>query len=250
MDRSHVPTGNAPTNSLAASATTITSGQTVTLTPSSSGASYSYIDKVGFVRGAVKVSPTTTTTYTLYSNNAYGTTASRPVTITVSGSTGDGTPKLVFASIPTQTVGKTLTVSATSNSPAAITFSSLTPNLASVSGKAVTFTKPGTAQLAAHQAASGSFKDAYVLTSFAVAGESPDLTLTVAQQTYPGTVVLRAATASYGAITYQVVSGPAKLSGSDLTLTGTGEVTVTANEAAVGKFASGTATASFKVVAK
>jgi hypothetical protein len=48
------------------------------------GASYSYIENAGFVRGPVTVRPAVTTTYTLHSSNAYGSTASKPVTVVVS----------------------------------------------------------------------------------------------------------------------------------------------------------------------
>jgi PKD repeat protein len=83
MDAANVPKGRAPQNSLSASATQIRPGESVTLVPLAIGASYSYIDNAGFVRGPVAVRPTTTTTYTLHSSNAFGSTASKPVTVVV-----------------------------------------------------------------------------------------------------------------------------------------------------------------------
>jgi len=78
------PAGAAPTiTSFTASATTVAAGTSVVLTAVTSNASYSYVDNAGFVRnGLVAVKPTSTTTYTLTSRNAYG-TVSKSVTVTV-----------------------------------------------------------------------------------------------------------------------------------------------------------------------
>jgi PKD repeat protein len=84
MDAANLPKGRAPENSLSASAARIRPGESVTLIPLAIGASYSYIDNAGFVRGPVTVRPAVTTTYTLHSSNAYGSTASKPVTVVVS----------------------------------------------------------------------------------------------------------------------------------------------------------------------
>jgi hypothetical protein len=254
MDTNDMPSGTAPSNTLSASAYTITTGESVTLTPISSGESYQYIDNAGFVRGPITVSPTTTTTYTLYSNNAYGSTASTPVTITVNApvitkpvANGYQAPVLQFAPIGTQIVGTPLTLSATSNSNGRITFASLTPSIANVSGNVVTFNKPGPAILAVHQAPSGAFKDGYTEVSFTVLGEPSGLSLTIPNQARPGVVLLRATSVSYGAITYQVVSGPATISGRYLTVTGKGQITVSATQAQAGKFQPATVSTTFTV---
>lgn len=82
---SNMPTGEAPKiASFSASETSISSGGSVTLSWNVSGASYVIVSpSIGVTRGSsVSVTPTSTTTYTLYATNAYGrTTAS--VTITV-----------------------------------------------------------------------------------------------------------------------------------------------------------------------
>ncbi|SEF96221.1 hypothetical protein SAMN05421819_1492 [Bryocella elongata] len=77
-------TGAAPTiQSFTASATSVKAGATVVLTAVAPGASYSYVDKAGFMRnGTVSVSPTATTTYTLTSRNAFG-SVSKSLTVTV-----------------------------------------------------------------------------------------------------------------------------------------------------------------------
>jgi hypothetical protein len=73
-DSATAPTGNPPAiDSFTASATTIAAGTPVTLSWSTTNASYVFIDQLGGVRGeSVTVSPATTTTYTLNVTNQYG----------------------------------------------------------------------------------------------------------------------------------------------------------------------------------
>jgi len=71
----NVPTGPVPViSSFTANPSTISKGQPVTLSWNVTGASYFVVSpQVGAVRGtSVVVSPTTTTTYTLYGTNAFG----------------------------------------------------------------------------------------------------------------------------------------------------------------------------------
>jgi len=73
------PTGAAPTiSSFTASPTTVSSGGSVTLSWTTSGATYQIVSPgVGAVRGTTAtVNPTATATYTLYSTNQYGRTTS------------------------------------------------------------------------------------------------------------------------------------------------------------------------------
>jgi hypothetical protein len=82
---SNVPTGPTPViSSFTASPATITAGQSAALSWNVSGASYFVVSpQVGAVRGtSVTVTPTATTTYTLYSTNGYGRTT-KTVKITV-----------------------------------------------------------------------------------------------------------------------------------------------------------------------
>jgi hypothetical protein len=82
---SNVPTGPTPTiASFTANPTTVTTGQPVTLSWNVSGASYFVVSpQVGAVRGtSVVVTPTATTTYTLYGTNEYGRSTAK-VTVTV-----------------------------------------------------------------------------------------------------------------------------------------------------------------------
>ena len=81
----NVPTGAAPhISSFTASATSVASGTQVTLSWQQTGAGYVIVSpQVGAVRGSsTTVTPTATTTYTLYATNAFGQTKST-VTVTV-----------------------------------------------------------------------------------------------------------------------------------------------------------------------
>jgi hypothetical protein len=80
----NVPTGAAPhITSFTASAASVSAGTQVTLSWQQTGAGYVIVSpQVGAVRGSsVMVTPTATTTYTLYATNAFGQTKS---TVTVS----------------------------------------------------------------------------------------------------------------------------------------------------------------------
>ncbi|HYK51524.1 MAG TPA: hypothetical protein VEU94_17520, partial [Terriglobales bacterium] len=81
----NVPTGPSPTiSSFTANPTSVTAGSPVTLSWSASNSTYNIIDpQAGPVRGTnIVVTPTVTTTYTLYSTNQFGRTAAT-VTVTV-----------------------------------------------------------------------------------------------------------------------------------------------------------------------
>ena len=81
----NVPTGASPTiSSFTANPSTVSSGQQVTLSWSVTNSTYNIIDpQAGPVRGtSVVVTPTATTTYTLYTTNQFGRTTAA-VTVAV-----------------------------------------------------------------------------------------------------------------------------------------------------------------------
>jgi sugar lactone lactonase YvrE len=79
--------------------------------------------------------------------------------------------------------------------------------------------------------------------SFPVA---PTITFTVASQTYGAAPFqVSASSNSQGKITYSVVSGPATISGSTVTLTGAGTVKLQASQLASGNYLAGSATSTF-----
>jgi len=246
-DSKSAPKGAAPNiTSFTASATTVPSGASVTLTPTVTGASYSYIDKVGFVRGPMTVSPTATTTYTLTSRNAHG-SDSAAVTVTVSG-TGNA-PTLGINTIATQTAGVApFAVTSTSNSTGAITYS-VVSGPATIAGNIVTVTGAGTVTIKASQAAAGTYTAGSATTSFTVSPGGALLAfVAIPAQTYPtAPFTVSTTTKSSGSIAYAVASGPATISGNTVAVTGTGTVTLRASQAAAGNYAAATATTSFTV---
>ena len=138
-------------------------------------------------------------------------------------------------------------VSATSNSTGAITYS-VVSGPATVSGSMVTLTGVGTVVLSANQAANGNYAAATQKASFTVAGSTPAIAFTAPNHTYGDAAFALSATSnSTGAITYAVISGPATISGSAVTLNGAGTVVLSANQAASGNYAAKTSIASIIV---
>ena len=85
------PSGTPPTiGSFAPALPVLTTGQCTTLNFSVTGASYQYIDLVGFVRTAPTVCPTVTTTYTLTASNYF---------LVNDDGTGDGTRPTATATV-------------------------------------------------------------------------------------------------------------------------------------------------------
>jgi len=77
---------------------------------------------------------------------------------------------------------------------------------------------------------------------------SPAITFNIPNHTYgDGPINLVASSASSGAFTYSLLSGPALVSGSTLTINGPGSVQVLATQTASGSYATGTQTVTFQV---
>jgi len=179
------------------------------------------------------------------SGKATALTITKALSLTVN----PGTPTLAFAAISAKTYGDApFTVSASSASSGVITYS-VTSGPATIAGNTVTLTGAGTVVLGASQAATDSYTAATASTSFKVNPETPTLTFTtVSTKTFgdaPFTV--SASSASSGAITYSVTSGPATIAGNAVTLTGGGTVVLGASQAANGNYGAATASTSFTV---
>lgn len=170
-------------------------------------------------------------------------------TTTTSFSVAQATPTLSLAPIGSQIYGATLTVSGSSPSSGAITYTVSPASVASVAGSTITTTGVGTVTVTADQTATVDYVAAKATTSFTVGQATPALQLSlIANQIYGATLNASATSASPGAITYMV--SPASLAsvdGSTITTIGVGTVTVTANQAATADYASATATTSFVI---
>ena len=188
---------------------------------------------------------TITATYAGVSGSIAASTGS--VSLTVAAEV----PTLGFAPIAAKTYGNApFAVSATSASSGAVTYA-VVSGPATIAGNMVTLTGAGTVVLLASQAASGNYAATTANASFPVAAEVPTLGFApIAAKTYGNApFAVSATSASSGAVTYAVVSGPATIAGNMVTLIGAGTVMLLANQAASGNYAAATATTSFIVAA-
>jgi RHS repeat-associated protein len=174
------------------------------------------------------------------------TTATASVTVTVN----PGTPSLRFAPIPALTYGVSpFAVTAASDSTGAITYS-VASGPATISNGTVTILGTGTVVLSASQVASANYTTATASVSFAVNPATPTLNFAVIPEQFYGAspFTVSATSASPGAVTYSLVSGPATISGSTVTVTGIGTVVLSASQAATANYtAPANATVSFAV---
>jgi hypothetical protein len=149
-------------------------------------------------------------------------------------------PTITFT-VPNHTYGDApFTVSATSNSSGTITYS-VVSGPATISGSTVTLTGAGTVVLQASQVAAGNYTAGTQTATVTVAKESQAITFTaptspVVYGVSPITLVATGGT-SGNAVVFSVVSGPATISGSTLTITGVGTVVVAANQAGNANYA-------------
>ena len=119
---------------------------------------------------------------------------------------------------------------------------------ATITGSTVTLTGAGTVVLMASEAADSNYTAATKNATFTVGAAAPTISFTVPNQTYGAAPFTVAATSnSTGAFTYSVVSGPATISGSTVTLTGAGTVVLMASEAADSNYTAATKNATFTV---
>ena len=127
-----------------------------------------------------------------------------------------------------------ITLSATSTSGLPVTFS-LLGGPATLSGNTLTITGVGTVVVAANQAGNANYTAASQVTASVVVNQaSQTITFTppVSPVTYGVAPIALSATSTSGLpVTFSLLSGPATLSGSTLTITGVGTVVVTANQA-------------------
>jgi Bacterial Ig-like domain (group 3)/MBG domain (YGX type) len=159
---------------------------------------------------------------------------------------------ITFGPLPNRPFGTAaFNVSATASSGLTVTFVSTTPTVCTVSGSTVSLVSAGTCTIHATQGGNTTFAAATPANaSFTVAMVAPTISFTVPNQSYGAAAVsVSASSNSTGVFTYTVTSGQAIVSGSTLTLTGIGTVTLQASEAADVNYTTGTKTANFIVAA-
>ena len=146
---------------------------------------------------------------------------------------------ITFAAIPNGTyLGAPVTLSPTSSSGLPVTLS-IASGPATLSGNTLTYTGAGAVSVVASQAGNGNYLAAANVTqNFTVAQASQTITFNQPSDTsYSTTPIGLTASASSGlGVSFAVTSGPAAVSGNNLTLTGVGTVTVTATQAGNGNY--------------
>jgi trimeric autotransporter adhesin len=224
----------------------------VTATSNSTGAiTYSLVSGNATVTSAGVVTLTGTGSVTLQASQVAAgnyTAGTAQATFTVSAEA----PTITF-SIPNQTFGAApFTVTATSNSTGAITYSLVSGNATVTSAGLVTLTGTGSVTVKASQVAAGNYSAGTAQATFTVSADTPTITFSIANQTFGAAPFQVTATSnSTGAITYSLVSGNATVTSAGVvTLTGTGSVTLQASQVAAGSYTAGTAQATFTVSAE
>jgi N-acetylneuraminic acid mutarotase len=135
---------------------------------------------------------------------------------------------------------KPITLSAVASSGLSVTFSVLS-GPASVAGSTLTVTGAGPVAVAANQAGNTDYSPAPRVTRTVTvnkASQTISFTAPASPVNYGAKPIALSATSSSGlAVTLSIVSGPGKVSGSTLTITGSGLVTVAANQAGSATYA-------------
>lgn len=143
---------------------------------------------------------------------------------------------IVFSALAAKTYGDAaFSLSATASSGLAVTYASSNTSVATVSGNTVTIIGAGTTNITASQAGNGTYSAAPdVVRTLTVLKANQSIAFPVIAPKITTDVPFSiSATATSGLpVTFAVSSGPASVSGSSVTLTGTaGTVVVTANQA-------------------
>jgi formylglycine-generating enzyme required for sulfatase activity len=145
-----------------------------------------------------------------------------------------------FSPITTKTFGKTAfaVTPPTSSSKLPVTLG-IKSGPATISGNTISMTGAGTVVVAANQAGNANYSPAAeVTTSFTVAKASQQVNFPPVGDLLlsRGAITLSASASSGLPVGFSVISGPATINGSSLTLTGSGSVTIRASQAGNGNY--------------
>ncbi len=161
------------------------------------------------------------------------------------------TPNVVFGQVAPRVYGAPpLVVGVSSPSKGVITYS-VVSGPATVSGNKVTLTGAGTIVIGATQAALGNYAAGFGQLSIPVAQAAVNLYPTAVPQQVFGVApfAIGATSVSSGVVAYTVLSGPARVVGHTVQVTGVGVVKIGATQSAAGNYLGASAQISFAVVA-
>ncbi len=156
-------------------------------------------------------------------------------------------PTQIPASYPL-TAGS-FSVTAAASSGLAVSFTSVTASVCTVSGAKVTLLSTGYCEIEVSQAGNSNYQPAApVFLNILIGLAAQTITFTIPNHTSSDAPFELQATASSGLpVVFSVISGPATISGDVLTITGVGTITVQASQAGNASYAAATATATFNV---
>jgi hypothetical protein len=140
---------------------------------------------------------------------------------------------ITFGPLPAKNAGDpSFTLTATASSGLTVSYTSSNPAVATVSGSTVTIVGGGTATITASQAGDGNYSAAAAVPQTLTVKTGQTITFGVlAGKTYGEAAFTVSASATSGLpVTFSIVSGPATMSGSTVTITGTGSVVVRASQ--------------------
>jgi hypothetical protein len=226
-----------------------------TLTITYSGFVYGETSSVLTTQPTASTTATQTSSVGSYPITLTGGTASNYTITLVNGTLtiNQATPTLTYTGATSGTQGSTITLSATSTSMGAITYSVANgTGSATISGTTLNLTSAGTVTLTISVAATTNYSATSITQTITINPlQNPTITFGNVTKTYGDPVFSVTATSnSPGAITYSITAGSQYAtitSGGQVTIKGAGTVTIQASQAASGNYSSGTATSTLTI---
>ena len=154
-------------------------------------------------------------------------------TISLSGTAQQGSQTITFATIPTQTYGGSVSLSASASSGLAVSFASNTTGVCTVSGTTASMVGVGTCTMQASQAGGTNYAAASTTQSFTVNQASQTITFsTISAQTVGSSVALSATATSGLAVSFASnTTGVCTVSGTTAKMLSPGICTIQASQA-------------------
>jgi sugar lactone lactonase YvrE len=159
--------------------------------------------------------------------------ASSTQAVALTGPATLGSKTITFPQPPSQSYGTSYTLTATASNGDPVTYS-ITSGPATLSGSVVSYTGVGPVVIAANSSANANYNAAATVSdTVTIAKANKTITFPQPPAQFPSTTYTLTATASNGdPVTYSITSGPATISGSVVTYTGSGSVVIAADSAA------------------
>ncbi len=206
---------------------------------------------VSFASTTPSVCSVSGTTATFVAAGTCSITASQPgnsqyaaaTPVTQSFTVNAGPQTITFGTIPAQTVGATLTLTASASSNLPVSYAASPSSVCSVTGSTATFAAAGTCTIVASQGGNGSYAAATPVTQNVAVLQAQTITFgAIAAQTAGTSLTLTATVTSNLPITYTTTSAASvcTLSSGTVTFVGAGTCSITAAQAGNSTYAAAT----------